>query len=471
MSTKPTTRHGRVATAIGLGVVLVLAFQMLTPADGQAASQSLNVDLASKIGPATGVGRGFLYGVNEDGTQPPDELLEPLRINAYRAGGHITRSWIEDGYQYGSATQTNVDSVIAQAERLTQPPHQAQYQAILSDLYGAFGGQPSDTMYPCENGDCSNWISFIGSVVGALEESGLPFAYDIWNEPDIDIFWPNGSVNSEQYFQMWDTAVQEIRRIAPDATIVGPSFAFTPERRPEQWQTWLEHTSAADTVPDMIANHTLGEIDDPVTVGQATLDALSANGIPPLPLSANEYQPQSLLTANVTAWYLARLAQSDYTNAMRANWDCCLIPNLTGILTETDNGWEPTGNWWVMRAYADLTGTLVTTSGQVGNTAISAAEDSANERAVAIVGDSQGYTGTTSVTFDGLASVPWLADDANVHVTVQRIPEQAPLTAPEIALEQDMSVSDGSVTVPLTFQDSHDAFAIYLTPPHMSGTA
>jgi hypothetical protein len=288
-------------------------------------------------------------------------------------------------------------------------------------------------------------------------------SYDIWNEPDIDIFWTRG-INSDQYFQMWDTAVQEIRRVDPAAVILGPSFAFTPERRPGQWQTWLEHTKAAGTLPDWIANHTLGEIDDPVTVGQATLDALAANDIPPIPMTANEYQPANRQTANVLAWYLARFAQSEYTNALRGNWFCCLIPNLTGILTETAAGWQPTGLWWTMRAYADLTGTLVATAEQVGGTAISAAKDSDNQRAVAIIGNINGQTGSSPVTFDGLSSAPWLVVDGNVHVTVNRMPEQAPLGAPQVVFEQDMSAAGGSITVPLTVQQSTDAYAVYLTP-------
>ena len=40
----------------------------------------------------------------------------------------------------------------------------------------------------------------------------------------------------------------------------------------------------------------------------------------------------------MTAWYLARFAQSGYTNAMRGNWVCCLTPNLTGVLTQTNGG-------------------------------------------------------------------------------------------------------------------------------------
>ncbi|WP_199044586.1 RICIN domain-containing protein [Glycomyces salinus] len=449
---------------IGAALTLLLAVLIVTPGQGRAQT-SLNVDLSSDAGPSNGVGLGFLYGFTGDGSQPSDELLEPLRMNAFRAGGHMTRGWIEDGYQYGPATQTIIDSIVDQAERFTAEPYEAQYQVILSDVYGAFGGQGSDTMYPCDNGDCSNWADFVSTVAATLRDTGMPMSYDIWNEPDIEIFWTRG-VNSDQYFQMWDTAVREIRRVDPDAVILGPSFAYTPERRPEQWQTWLQHTRDADTLPDWIANHTLGVIDDPVSVGQSTLDALADNGIPPLPMSANEYQPADMQEANVLAWYLARFAQSDYDNALRGNWLCCLTPNLTGLLTDSQ---QPTGLYWTMRAYADMTGTLVDTSEQVGDTAISAAKDPDNERAVAIIGDIGGYTGSGSVTFDGLSSTPWLESDGNVHVTVERMPEQAPLAGPQVVYEQDVSVSGGSITVPLDFQQPNDAYAVYLTPGGQSG--
>jgi hypothetical protein len=323
-------------------------------------------------------------------------------------------------------------------------------------------------MYPCDNGNCSNLVSFIDSVVGALQASGLPFAYDIWNEPDIPLFWTRG-MNSTQYFQMWDTAFRELRRIAPGARIVGPSVALTPQNNAGEWQTWLAHVKAAGTLPDEITNHDEGDGDDPVTVAQAISSDLASNGISPIPLSANEYQPQNQQTAGQSAWYLARFAQSGYANAMRGNWVCCLTPNLAGILTQTSSGWAATGHWWVMRSYADLTGSLVSTSGEVGTTAISAAEDSSRRRAVAILGDENGFTGATSVTFNGLSSVPWLANNGSVNVTVDRIPDQAPLSSPQVVFNQNMSTSAGSITVPLTFQASHDAFAVYLTPAQSGG--
>src|SRR6266699_3153939 len=148
-------KPGRLALAAGTAVALM--FPLLAAAPGRAASgESLSVDLSSARGPATAVGEGFLYGVSQDGTQPADQYLQPLGITAFRGGGHASRGWIGDNYQYGAGTQADVASIIAQAKRLTQGSYHAQYQVILSDLYGADGGQPSNTMYPCDNGNCSN---------------------------------------------------------------------------------------------------------------------------------------------------------------------------------------------------------------------------------------------------------------------------------------------------------------------------
>jgi hypothetical protein len=106
----------------------------------------------------------------------------------------------------------------------------------------------------------------------------------------------------------------------------------------------------------------------------------------------------------------------------------------------------------------------VSTSGEVGTTAITATEDSAMQRAVALVGDENGYTGSASVTFSGFSSVSWLTSGGSVNVVVERIPDSSPLTAPTVVLSESVSTSSGSISVPFTFQSSHDAFAVYLTP-------
>ena len=463
---KTLTRPSRLAVAAAM--ILALAITLLRPGEAHAA-ESLSVNLASVTGAAHSVGEGFLYGVSQDGTEPADQFLEPLGITGYRGGGHASSGWIGDGYTYGSDTQADVAEVIAQAKRLTESPYHAQYQVILSDVYGADGSQPSGTTYPCTDGSCSNWVSMVESVVDAIKAAGVTVTYDIWNEPDEPIFWAPG-MDTTQYFEMWNSAVREIRSIDPSALIVGPSLAATPGQNSSEWQTWLATVKADGTLPNEISDHLEGNGDDPVAVGQSIDSDLSSNGISPIPLSANEFLPEEQQTAGQSAWYLARFAQSGYTNAMRGNWACCETPDLGGVIVSNGSGgYSYTGQWWTFRTYADLTGSLVSTSGEVGTTAISAAEDSSNRRAVAIIGDENGYTGAASVTFSGLSSVPWLANDGNVNVTVYRIPDSSPLNSPLVVSSEIESTSSGSITVPITFESSHDAFAIYLTPGFSAG--
>src|SRR5579863_3782714 len=86
-------------------VLVALGATLLGGAESASAAESLSVNLASITGPATGVGEGFLYGVSQDGTQPPDQYLQPLGITAFRGGGHVSGGWIGDGYQNGSGRQ------------------------------------------------------------------------------------------------------------------------------------------------------------------------------------------------------------------------------------------------------------------------------------------------------------------------------------------------------------------------------
>jgi hypothetical protein len=462
-------RISRLATAAGLA--LTVSLLGLTAAPSASAAESMTVNLASTTGTATGVGEGFLYGVSQDAALPTDQFLQPLGLTAVRAGGHATPlgGWIGDGYTYGARTQADVAEVIAQAKRFTATPYHAQYQVILADLYGADGSQPSGTTYPCASGNCANWVSFLDSVIGAIKASGVTVTYDVWNEPDESIFWAPG-MNTTQYFNMWDTGVAAIKQLAPSALIVGPSLAADPAQNQTEWQTWLAHVKAAGTVPTEISNHLEGDGDDPVAVAQSINSDLTSNGIAAVPLSANEFLPSDQQTAGQSAWYLARFAQSKYVNAVRGNWACCLTPDLGGVIVSNGSGGDSyTGQWWTFRTYADLTGSLVSTSGEVGTTAISASEDSSRRRAVAIIGDENGYTGAASVTFSGLSSVSWLANAGEVNVTVYRIPDQSPLNSPQVVTSQLMSTSSGSITVPLTFQAAHDALAIYLTPGFAAG--
>ncbi|HEX4223792.1 MAG TPA: hypothetical protein VHZ97_15605 [Pseudonocardiaceae bacterium] len=455
-----STRRVRHTTRLLLG--LTVALLLTIPAYAQPATdQSVTVDLSSTTGPATGVGSGFLYGLNQDGSGPADSLLAPLNPTSGRGGGARLPGggWIGDGMQAGSGYQARIASALGQARRLTTGSYHASYDLLVSDLFGADTTQPSNTVYPCTNGDCSNWISFIDRVVADVKASGLTANFDIWNEPDGAAFWAPG-VNTTQYFAMWDAAVREIRRLDPSATIVGPSLSG--------WQyanlgPFLDHVKSANTIPNILNWHFSG---NPIADAQTANSLLAARGITGVKLSINEYIFSNQQNAGYEAWYLAQLAKSGISNADHAIWtDCCVAGTLDSTLVPDGSGnLQPTGQWWVYRDYAQVTGQLVAVNNNGGSTDAIASEDQNAGRVTILLGDSTGNTGTTSLTINGLTSRPWLASGTGIAVTVQRIPDQNPLSAPITVSTQIVAAGANTVQVPINWQAGNDAYFVTLAP-------
>ena len=247
-----------------------------SPAEANPPDTTVTINLGQPGKAATHAGAGFLYGLTQDGSGPADNLLQPLRPTLFRGGGASIsgNGWIGDNYTAGPGYQARITSALNQARRLTASPYNARYDLLVSDLYGPGFDAPPGTIYPCDNGNCTNWIAFIDRVVADVRASGVTIAYDIWNEPDGISFWPRG-VNTTQYFQMWDTAVREIRRLVPSAVIVGPSYSGYNHTLLDQF---LGQTKTDGTLPTILNWH-FGT--DPVTDSQDASSLVSAHGISP----------------------------------------------------------------------------------------------------------------------------------------------------------------------------------------------
>jgi hypothetical protein len=460
---RPPRRLARLRSmTVSVAAAFALAglFLVSPPAHASGADTTVAVDLSQPGAAPTHAGAGFLYGLSQDGSGPADSLLQPLQPTLFRGGGARIAGggWIGDGYTAGSGYEARITSALDQAKRVTAAPYDATYHLLVSDLYGADTTQPANTVYPCDNGNCSNWVTFIDQVVGDVRASGVQVSYDIWNEPDGTGFWPRG-VNSAQYFQMWDTAVREIRRLVPNATIVGPSFSGYNH---SYLAAWLTQTKTDGTLPNVLNWH-FG--DDPVTDAADADSLLAADGIPPMPLTVNEYLFSQQQNAGYTAWFLDRLAVSGVSAAAHAIWsDCCEAGTLDSVLSGSGSSAQPTGQWWVYQAYAQLSGKLVATTDS-GDVAVAASEDQSRQQAVALLGNSGGDTGTTTVDVNGLAATPWLrSGGGTVHVLVQRIPDQSPLSAPITVTNTDVTPVNGSISFPVTFEAGTDAFSVTLSP-------
>ena len=272
--------------------------------------------------------------------------------------------------------------MIAQAKRFAASPYHAQYQVLLSDIYGA-DDVIAGTTWPCAGGNCANFVTFLDDVVGAIKASGVTVTYDLWNEPDTSEFWAPG-VDTTQYFEMWDTADNTIKSLAPSAFTVGPDFAADPAQNATEWSEFLAHVKSAGTAPSEISDHLEGDGDDPVAVATSINSDLSTAGISARPLSANESLPENDQTA------ANRLVPGPLRPVrLRQRGPRQLVILLRQPVPGRDHRLQRQRGLLLhrpvvdFRGYADLTGSLVSTSGEVGNTAISAAEDSSHRRAVA----------------------------------------------------------------------------------------
>jgi hypothetical protein len=453
-------RKGLLAAGTALTALAAATLLPATAASANTPDTTVTVNLAQPGSAPSHVGSGFLYGLTQNGSGPADSLLQPLQPTLFRGGGaQITGDgWIGDGYTAGSNFQTRITSALDQAKRVTAAPYDATYDLLVSDLYGSDGTQSSSTVYPCDNGNCANWTTFIDQVVSDVQASGVKVAYDIWNEPDGTGFWPRG-VNSAQYFEMWNTAVNDIRALVPSATIVGPSFSGYNH---SYLDTFLSTTKADGTLPNVLNWHFSS---DPVADSTDAAGIESSLGISPLPQSINEYLFSNEQNAGYTAWYLDRLSQSGISLAAHAIWtNCCEAGTLDSVLSGTGNLQAPTGQWWVYRAYADLSGSQVATSSGNAGIAVAASENQSTDQAVALIGNNSGQTGTTTITVNGLSSTPWLTSNGAVNAILLRIPDQTALSAPIVVSDSNVTINNGSISLPATFQAGTDAYFLELSP-------
>ncbi|HEX4402855.1 MAG TPA: hypothetical protein VHZ98_16155 [Galbitalea sp.] len=452
-STQRRVKTARIRGVLALAAVGALAIGAISSAGPAfATAQTVTVNLASTSGTATGIGAGFLYGYSQDGSAPDDSLLTPLGVTSGRGGGARLAGdgWIGDGYVAGAGYRARIASAIAQAKRITSQPTPATYDLLVSDLFGADTTQSGSTVYPCANGDCTNWITFIDQVVGDISASGVSVRYDIWNEPNSGDFWGAG-YESTQYYAMWDSAVREIRRLVPTATIVGPSVGFNTT----DISTFLTHVKAAGTVPNVLNWH-FG--DNPITDAQTARSLLAAQGISGVSLTINEYDAS-------TPWYLAELGKSGLASATQAIWgSCCMVPSLDGILNQNSSGvYRPSGNWWVFKDYADVTGNLASVTAS-GTTDAIAGVDQSRGRVAMLLGDSAGNTGPVTLAINGLSSDSWLFGGTGALLTVQRVPNDGSLDQPPVVSSQVITSGTSSVSVPINWIDGSDAYFVEITP-------
>ena len=331
---------------------------------------------------------------------------------------------------------------------------------LVHDLYGADG--TAIDRWPGDEGDFSDFERFLDRLIEDAGMAGLTPQWDLWNEPDLELFWAR---SSEQFREAWRLAYRKVRARFPDATIVGPSTAGEPSETDEWWNAYLDFVAANDVVPDVMSWHEIGgraHGQDPVASRSAVERMLAARGLRVRGYQVNEYAEASQQNPGQSAWFVARLERAR-VDGLRANWGMGseLHDNLAGLLAHGPDGYAPLGDWFTYHSYTGQRGVVVASESD-GALDVFATRLPYHRRAARLLlGNHGGVTGPVAVVVDGLQA----AGLQDPHILVERIPycDGRPIKGPVVIRDPQVDLNvPATAAIVLDYADARDAFAITL---------
>ncbi|GII81709.1 beta-xylosidase [Sphaerisporangium rufum] len=455
MDTTPAERRRRrrglaaLLSACALAAASLLA--SATPA--QAADESISVDFSAGGGSPTYRASGWIYGMTENAAGPPSNYFTDVKFRYMRAGGAQLDSpggWVSGKYdRRWNATR---------AQLLRTRSLGGEFVLLVHDLWGADGY--SISRFPGDNGNWTDYDNFLTRLIDDVRATGAPVQWDLWNEPNITLFWNRPQ---SQYFELWKRTYQRVRAAFPNQLIVGPSCACTPSTG-GWWTQYLDYVKANNVVPDIISWHSLPG--DPVS-NVATADStLNSRGIPhPRPYQINEYGASNEQNPADGAWYIARLERAG-ADGLRANWagGNNLHNDLGNLLTHNSAGqYQPKGEWWAYRFYGSQTGQIAAVTPSANYDAF-ATKDAGTAKI--LVGGGR-TTGNIAVNLRRLDATTGIITNNQVRVLVERIPYNngGAVSGPVTVQNTVVTLNNNATTVNLPHTAIDDTFTITLLPP------
>lgn len=185
---------------------VILFFCLLLSQIATAQDVTINFDMEKPKGLASGQGSGFLHSLS--GTQPPDRLVDPLKIKFWRGACYL------DERLYRRLQRTN-----------------AVIQYVLSD------GFQHPTQGSCEEQqDIKDrwphmnpvlWQKHVEKEARRIKANGWKIIWEPWNEPD---YWQGnpGDTEQEKFQQFLDAflvAYRTVKKVDSNAQFAGPSLS------------------------------------------------------------------------------------------------------------------------------------------------------------------------------------------------------------------------------------------------------
>jgi ricin-type beta-trefoil lectin protein len=405
------------------------------PSVEAASTPTLVVNANSVLRPVTHVASGGLYGLGSD-TSPADSMVIPLHPKVFvqmAPGGHQLPN--------GEAAPGG-DALVVAAKAARAG---AKVTIRMPDYYPNF---------PYKWVSWSNWLSVVdGEIAARQADSGVTNieAWELWNEPD----WTWDTTNAGAFNAGWVRTYQEVRSKDTTTPIQGPSIS---SYNASYMSSFLSYAKANNALPNIISWHELsgqGRIAADISAYRALESSL---GISPRPIAIEEYAETSEVgIPGSLVGYIAKFERGGIDNAELAFW------NQYGTFDDMVVNNQPNGAWWLYKWYGDMTGNMVVTTppAQTGLDGAASVNSAGNQVSV-IVG---GGSGSNAVTINGLNA--FSAFGSSATVTVEYVPSFGRTTAVSgttVLAVTNYTITNGSLTVPITSMDSAGAYHLLITP-------
>ncbi|MFJ9908410.1 RICIN domain-containing protein [Streptomyces sp. NPDC101152] len=416
-----------------------LAASVGTAQAAPSASTTLVVSADQTLRPVTHVATGSLYGL-ADANTPADSLVTPLKPNTFV-------QMAPGGSQLPNGEPKPAGDALVVAPKAARAG--AKVVVRMPDWYPNF---------PYKWVSWSDWLSAVDKQVASVQSSGATniAAFELWNEPEGT--WNTSAAGA--FDDGWSRTYKEVRSKDTTTPIQGPSFATYTDSK---MKAFLQDAIANNAVPDIVSWHELQTSAD-IAAHVADYRALETSlGLSHRPVAIEEYgTPSEVGVPGPLVSYAAKFERAGVHDAELAFW------NHYGTLgdTLTDTGGSPNGSYWLYKWYGDMSGNMLVTTPPAQTGIDGAASLTADGKQISVIFG--GGAGSSAVQVKGLGALSGFG--STVHAKLEYTPSKGRLTAvsgPITISDADYTVSNGSITVPVTTNAS-DAYHLVITP---SGTS
>lgn len=441
-------KHRNLALLTATAIAGLFAFGLKS---NTANAEDINVDTTTAIrSNAEHVASGGLYALQNE-TTPGADLISPLKPRTF------TQAPPDPGQLPNGLTEPGGDFL-----KVATTAQQVGAKVIirLPDHYKTF---------PYGFSTMDDWLKQVDDMVTQAQKYKQDiFGYELWNEPNWTYQKINGRTQ-EDYFKLWDATYKEVKKLDPDAVIVGPSTSA--------WDKgWMDkyfaHVTEAKTVPDVISWHLLGGGSEWTPAGfkgnVADLHALETKyGIDQnTKILINEYsEPQETAVPGKMIDYIQAFENVPQVDgADLAFW--YNYGRMDNLLTDQQ---KPNGGYWLYKWYGDMSGQMdktstIDTNGDLASIASTTADKSQTS---VILG---GTSGDNTVNISGLSQAKF---GQKAKVQISETPWYGVDTAvsePKTIATGTVDVNNGTVQVPVKDMKASDGYQVVVTPADGSAT-